>query len=143
MTREEALELLESGNVDFDAEVDAAPVAPEDREKITQWVRALRSSAYPQGDAYLYTPAHKDHDYDDETPEGYCCLGVYCYEVAQVSLHKLQNNEFPRDADIDFPLTYTAQSSLAALNDGCMKNGRMIPSRTFSQIADIIEAVWE
>lgn len=103
-----------------------------------QWVAALRSGEYEQGEAYL-TADGRD-----------CCLGVLCKLYGGRSRLETRCDErkvvvYGSDSTQELPASvrkwsgmrsadgYRHGGSLACLND----NGK-----TFAEIADIIEAEW-
>lgn len=101
----------------------------EGREKVRQWVRALRSEVYKQTASMLHS-----------ADGGFCCLGVYCEAVNRIPLIALNGQSYPSSLQDeptarDFGRTFGdyAENLFAAMNDRA--------HMTFDEIADVAEAV--
>lgn len=96
---------------------------PLQRQRIRQWVQALRREIYQQGRYDLYNATRKT----------FCCMGVYCSAIDGVPLGQLVKLQYPNSLpNSSWPLLRSYNRAFAAMND----QGRL----TFNEIADIIEA---
>ena len=121
-------------------------VSKEEYAKIQEWVKALKSGDYKQGQLRLY----------NEDTDSYCCLGVY------QKIHNVEcaSNVLLTQKGIDSVvkiIPYDLQKLLADLNDGGegweehIKNNEddlynyIIDKnpQTFEELADLIDFIYE
>ncbi len=104
-----------------------------------QWVEALRSGKFNQGNGKLLSVT-------SETKEYYCCLGVACIVAGVPKELVRENNYILEDIVIKYPMlkgiNYVSTNSaiLSAMNDGF--KGTFNPKgekHTFIEIADFID----
>ena len=89
----------------------------------TEWVAALRSGEYTQGQGWLKSADGR-----------YCCLGVLCTLLGFPTTEN-RDQELSKDELETVGLDKTAQVELITRNDGHSRT-----KQTFLQIADYIEA---
>ena len=112
--------------------------------KIQEWIKALKSGKYKQGESRLY----------NEATDSYCCLGVY------QKIHNVEcaNNDLltQKGKTIVESIPYDLQRILAALNDkdgdweSFIKDNDALYNyiiennpQTFEELADLIDFIYE
>lgn len=108
-----------------------------------QWVEALRSGKYTQGEGSL---AKRDDDFNCKLK--HCCLGVLC-EVIGISREPVEGSNtyvydgsdevLPEKVRESLDITEMEQKDLIDLNDGRTNNCGVFEQFNFDEIADWIE----
>lgn len=122
-------------------------VNKEEYAKIQEWIKALKSGKYKQGNAKLY---NKDED-------SYCCLGVY-QKIHNVKCGSVSYLTRPHSrTSIVESIPYKLQELLADLNDGdgdgdwesFVEDDALYnyiidnDPQTFEELADLIDFIYE
>lgn len=98
------------------------------REKVRQWVAALRGGAYGQTPSALYS----------SDTHGFCCLGVYCEAVDRIPAFKLIGSGFP--SALASGEISSFRSTIGDVED-VFANMNDHAQMTFDEIADVVEAI--
>ena len=107
-------------------------VEPLTRAEYVEWIKALRSGEYNQGQGRLVTK------------DGYCCLGVLAKIKNKLDEYNMfmNNPNYLVDTDIDGNITYY-YLPIGDVSNGLDQNTLMHMNdnyKTFDEIADFIEA---
>ena len=100
-----------------------------------KWLAALRSGEYKQGSGLLL-----------DSSNNYCCLGVACivagYHTDQIVGKCYAERTFEELPEILRGASYDSNivKTLANMNDGESERSTPLPKKSFSEIADYIEA---